>query len=76
MRTITDEFMRQMLLKSKQYSVVILKAGPNKGKDRAEKITWEHGRETSHFVQTECYPLCVRPPTGVTSQALAFLMPQ
>ena len=44
MKTITDEFMRQMLSTAKPYSVVILKAGPNSGKDGVEKITWEHGR--------------------------------
>jgi hypothetical protein len=44
MKTITDEFMRQALSKAKQYSVVILKAGPNKDKSGVDKITWEHGR--------------------------------
>lgn len=44
MTTITDEFMRQMLAKTKNYSIVILKAGPNKNEDGAEKIIWEHGR--------------------------------
>jgi hypothetical protein len=44
MRTISDEFMRQMLSKTKQYSVVILKAGPNRRKDSIENIIWEHGR--------------------------------
>jgi hypothetical protein len=36
--------MRQMLAKTKNYSAVILKAGPNKHQDGAEKIIWEHGR--------------------------------
>ena len=44
MRIITDEFMQQMLSKTKQYSVVILKAGPNRQKEEIEKIIWEHGR--------------------------------
>jgi len=44
MTTITDEFMQQMLAKTKNYSIVILKAGPNKHQDGAEKIIWEHGR--------------------------------
>lgn len=42
--TITDEFMRQMRSTTKQYSIVILKAGPNKSEEGAEKILWEHGR--------------------------------
>jgi hypothetical protein len=40
MTTITDEFMRQMLTKTRGYTVVILKAGPQK----KDKIIWEHGR--------------------------------
>ncbi len=44
MTLITDEYMKEMLTKSKNYSVVILKAGPNRQKPGAEKIVWEHGR--------------------------------
>lgn len=44
MTTITDEYMRQMLAKSRQYCIVILKAGPKKHEEGAEKIIWEHGR--------------------------------
>jgi len=51
MTTISDEFMRQMLAVSKVYSIVILKAGPNKHMEGAEKIIWEHGRR--NFVLRE-----------------------
>ncbi len=44
MTTITDEFMQQMLSTSKNYCIVILKAGPHKNDDGVEKIIWEHGR--------------------------------
>jgi len=44
MTAITDEYMREMLSRTRKYSIVILKAGPNKNKDGAEKIIWEHGR--------------------------------
>ena len=44
MTTITDEFLQQMLSRTKNYWVMILKAGPNKNQDGAEKIIWEHGR--------------------------------
>ncbi len=44
MTTITDEFMRQMISTTKNYCIVILKAGPKKNEDGAEKIIWEHGR--------------------------------
>ncbi len=44
MTTITDEFMRQRISQTRQYCIVILKAGPKKHEDGAEKIIWEHGR--------------------------------
>jgi len=44
MTPITDEFMQQMLSQTKQYCIVILKAGPQKHMEGAEKIIWEHGR--------------------------------
>jgi hypothetical protein len=44
MTTITDEYMRQMSAKTKKYSLMILKAGPNRNQDGAEQIIWEHGR--------------------------------
>ena len=36
--------MRQMLSTTKDYSIVILKAGPRRNEPRVEKIIWEHGR--------------------------------
>lgn len=44
MTTITDEYMQQMMAKTRNYTIAILKAGPNKKQDWAEKIIWEHGR--------------------------------
>lgn len=44
MTTITDEYMRQMIAKTKHYCIVILKHGPKKHEEGAEKIIWEHGR--------------------------------
>lgn len=44
MTTITDEYMQQMSAKTKNYTIVILKAGPHKHQEGAEKIIWEHGR--------------------------------
>ena len=44
MTTITDDFMRQMLSKTKTYSVVILKATPKRSEPGADKLVWEHGR--------------------------------
>jgi hypothetical protein len=44
MPPITDDFMRSMLATTKTYSVVILKAGPNRQMSGAQQIVWEHGR--------------------------------
>jgi HD superfamily phosphodiesterase len=41
---ITDEYMRQEMSKSKEYSVVILKHTPKRNEPGADKILWEHGR--------------------------------
>lgn len=44
MTEITDEFLWQMISHTKNYCVVIPKAGPNRNKTGVEKIIWEHGR--------------------------------
>lgn len=44
MTTITDEFMRDMMTRARQYCIVILKATPKINADGARKIIWEHGR--------------------------------
>ncbi len=44
MQTITDDFIRQMLLKTRNYCIVILRAGPKSNEPGVEKIIWEHGR--------------------------------
>ena len=44
MTTITDEFMGLMISNTKDYSILLLKAGPNRNEDGVEKIIWEHGR--------------------------------
>ena len=44
MITITDEFMRDMLAKTKLYSVVLLTRTPKRDADGADAIVWEHGR--------------------------------
>jgi hypothetical protein len=43
--TITDELMRQRISATRQYCIVILKAGPSKNEEGADKIIWEHGRK-------------------------------
>jgi hypothetical protein len=43
-QTITDEFMREMLPKSKTYTVVILRKTAKRSAADADKVVWEHGR--------------------------------
>ncbi len=44
MTIITDEYMKQMHSKTKQYVICILKTGPKRNQSGVEKIIWEHGR--------------------------------
>jgi uncharacterized protein YndB with AHSA1/START domain len=41
---ITDEYMLEMLSKSRSYILVLLKDGPNSGASNRDEIIWEHGR--------------------------------
>jgi hypothetical protein len=41
---ITDEFMREQLTRSRNYSLVLLHAGERYGTEGADKVIWEHGR--------------------------------
>ncbi len=43
MTNITDDFMKQMLPRTRKYVICILKAGPKRSQP-GEKIIWEHGR--------------------------------
>lgn len=40
MTTITDESMKQMMTSTRNYCIVILKAGPNRYEVDVEKIIW------------------------------------
>ncbi|HMF40659.1 MAG TPA: hypothetical protein VKQ32_08190 [Polyangia bacterium] len=44
MQTISDEYMREMLTKTRTYSLLILRPGPRMNEPGADKIIWEHGR--------------------------------
>ena len=44
MPEITDEYMRQMLATTKDYCLMVLKAGPNRHAPGVDAIVWEHGR--------------------------------
>ena len=44
MTLITDDDMRRRMAQTKEYCIVILKAGPNRHIQGVERIIWEHGR--------------------------------
>jgi hypothetical protein len=45
MTAVTDEYMQQMLAKTKEYNIILLKPGPRAGDHPdLKKLIWEHGR--------------------------------
>lgn len=44
MTEITDEYMRDMLTKSRPFTIVLLSTGPNYKADGDRSVIWEHGR--------------------------------
>jgi len=44
MTEITDDYMRDMLTKSRPFTVVLLSKGPNYRPDGDRSVIWEHGR--------------------------------
>lgn len=44
MTDITDDHMRQMMMTTRPYTVVLLRAGPNHDSAGHDEIIWEHGR--------------------------------
>jgi hypothetical protein len=44
MTDITDEYMQEMLGKTRMYTLVLLKSGPNYGAPDVGTTIWEHGR--------------------------------
>lgn len=66
MTEITDEYMQDMLAKSKEYSMVILKPGPKNNVEGMKEILWEHVRR--NFALSADGPLAiVGPVTQETS---------
>ena len=51
MTAVTDEYMKQMLAKSRTYCLVILRDGPNRNRSDAKQVVWEHGRRNFQLRQ-------------------------
>ena len=44
MQQITDEQMQQMLMQSKEYTLVLLKSVPGIQNENLQQLLWDHGR--------------------------------
>jgi hypothetical protein len=44
MTEVTDAYMQEQLTKSREYSVVLLKAAKKYGQEGSDAVIWEHGR--------------------------------
>jgi hypothetical protein len=44
MREISDEYMKEMIGRAREYCIVLLKSTAKRGDEAAGKIVWEHGR--------------------------------
>jgi len=54
---ITDEYMKEMLTKTRHYTIVILKDGPNSNMPEVRKIIWEHGRRNFQLRRDRLMPV-------------------
>ena len=54
---ITDEFMKEMISKTKNYCIVLLKHRPNWNMAGADKIIWEHGRRNFALKMSGALPI-------------------
>jgi hypothetical protein len=50
---ITDEYIQQMLAKSKEYFIVVLMAGPNENSAYRQSLVWEHVRRNFELRQNK-----------------------
>jgi len=66
MSAISDEVMRERLSKTKAYSIVLLRKGPQWQATDARQIVWEHGRR--NFELREAKKLAIVCPLGGDSE--------
>ncbi|HEY3420669.1 MAG TPA: hypothetical protein VGK23_08970 [Methanomassiliicoccales archaeon] len=57
MATITDEFMKEKIGQTKNYCIVLLRAGPNRDMEGADKIIWEHVRRNFSLKMDRIMPI-------------------
>lgn len=68
MKEITDEYMKQMISETKNYTVVILKATEKIKEPGVEKIIWEHGRRNFQLREEGFLPIAcpINDGSGIT----------
>jgi hypothetical protein len=62
---ITDEYMKQMITKTREYTIVILKVTQKRNEPEAEKTIWEHGRRNFSLGKKENCQLSALLMTGL-----------
>jgi hypothetical protein len=73
MTTITDDYMRQMMAQTRDYTVLILRKGPKYGQPGAEKIIWEHGRHNFELRAEGILPIVCPVRDGTETAGIGVL---
>ncbi|MGH2644126.1 MAG: hypothetical protein ACRDE2_09270 [Chitinophagaceae bacterium] len=55
--TITDDIMNERIAQAKQYTLMILKEGPNRHIENVRNIIWEHGRRNFALRESGVLPI-------------------
>ncbi len=57
MTAITDEYMREMIAKTRSYTIIILRMTEKRSQPGADRIIWEHGRRNFALRQDGLLPV-------------------
>jgi hypothetical protein len=66
--------MREMMQKTRNYTIVILKAGPKRNMTGVDAITWEHGRR-NFALRADGVLSIVCPVIDKSDRGYAFMSP-
>jgi hypothetical protein len=72
MSTITDDFMKQMIGSTKNYTVVILKIGPGADRPDAMQVIWEHARRNFELRADGTLPIVCPVRDGTDVQGIGI----
>ena len=57
MATITDEYMKEKIGQTRNYCIVLLRPGPNRHMEGADKVIWEHARRNFSLKVDKVMPI-------------------